>query len=106
MIRAKMVNLIAGLVVLLVVCAGSAFAWRDGYYTGGKVQAIPASDKLTVGNRTYTVIPKCDIVIQSKNGPSINEKPARFYDLVTGDYVSIKVEGSSVKRLVIERWRQ
>ena len=99
--------------VLTIVCAllvfgtaGCLHAWNDGYYTTGIVTSVTAPDKLVIGARTYTVSPKCEIISQLRNGPSIYEKRASFYDIHRGDPVLVKIEGSTLKNVALERWKQ
>ena len=100
-------------VILILVCALFLFgvtnplsAWNTAFYTSGTVVSTTAPDKIVIGRRTYTITPGSEIVLHLKNGPSIYEKRATFSDIRVGDLVFVKVEASSVKHVVIERWRR
>jgi hypothetical protein len=98
--------LTAAVACLLFGTVGPLQAYRDGYYTSGIIKSTQAPDKIVIGTRTFTVSPKCDIVFQLRKGPSIYEKHATFYDISAGDPVFVKIEGSTVKNVCIERWKQ
>ncbi len=97
--------------LLLVMCisilsglTSPLYAWNTAYFTSGKVVTVSYPDKLVVGKRTYTMAPKAEIVIRYKNGPSIYEKKGSFSDIYQGDKVYIRVEGTTIHQVFIERW--
>ncbi len=82
------------------------YAWNTAYFTSGKVVTVSYPDKLVVGKRAYTIAPKAAIVIRYKNGPSIYEKKGSISDIYQGDKVFIRVEGTTIHQVFIERWGQ
>jgi len=99
--------------MVIIVCASFLFgvtdqlsAWNTAFYLPGIVVSTTAPDQIVIGTRTYTIAPGAEIVQRLKKGPSIYEKRATFSDIHPGDPVSVKVEASSVKHVIIERWRQ
>ena len=99
--------------ILIIVCALFLFgvtnplsAWNTAFYISGKVVSTTAPNIIVIGNRTYTISSGAEIVIQVKRGPSIFEQHATFSDIHRGDPVYVKVEASTAKHVIIERWRQ
>lgn len=88
-----------------VVSVMTANAGTTHIYTGGSIQDI-SQDQLVVGANRYTVSPSVKIIILNKRNGSYYEDAGRRSDLQTGQPVRLKVEGTTVYEVVIERWKQ
>ncbi|HTP64354.1 MAG TPA: hypothetical protein VMJ66_03105 [Geobacteraceae bacterium] len=88
----------------LLALTSPLYAWNTAFFASGKVESVSYPDKLVIGKRTYTLAPKSEIVIRYKKGPSIYEKKAYFSDINRGDKVFVRVEGTTIHQVFIERW--
>ena len=83
-----------------------AVAYYDGHvYINGIVDSI-GSDTISISGHTYTIAPKCRVVIQYKNHNSFYEKPAKLWEVSTGNSVTAKKVGNILYEIMIERWRR
>jgi len=91
--------------MVLLILAGAALAYTSGHsFINGNVRSID-SDTITIEDRTYTIDPKCKVVIAYKEQDSFHERPARVSDIVRGDTVTAKKIANTLYEIMIERWR-
>jgi hypothetical protein len=91
--------------VMLFFLLSTALADTFHYYFNGKVAGI-SETSIQIGKRVYAIAPGSRVVVQDKRNGAIYEEPARVYSINPGDSVTVRVEGSTVNEILIERWRR
>jgi len=95
----------AAIVLALFLFSGTAVAYYDGHvYINGIVDSI-GPDTISISGHTYKIDPKCRVVIQYKDHNSFHEKPAKLWEVSTGNSVTAKRVGNILYEIMIERWR-
>jgi hypothetical protein len=75
------------------------------YFTGTVQER--SSDGIVFNNQRYVFAPNIKIAAHEKiSSGSFREVAARSSDIVTGANVIIKVVGTTIYELIIERWKQ
>jgi hypothetical protein len=75
------------------------------FYTGGIVQEITQSE-IWVGANRYTLAPSLRVIDINKRNNAYYEDRSSLYQVRSGQPVRVKVEGSTVYEILIERWKQ
>lgn len=92
--------------LFLFLLSGISLAYDSGHvYINGRVDFI-GSDTITVSGIHYRIDQKCKFTIQYREHNSVLEKPARLWDVSTGDTVTAKMIGAILYEIIIERWRR
>lgn len=97
-----------GFVLLLVIIGMATSVYGNTFhrYLNGKVESI-SNYSITVGGQRYSLNPYAVYRAHDRNSNgSFNEKPVRNSDVKVGQHVYIKVEGSTVHEVIIERWEK
>ena len=101
--------------IMMILVDGSSYARSTSRtygrsfhkYNTGVVQAS-SSAGIVFNNRQYTYAPTVKIRAHVKNTQdgSFKEIKAELYDIRVGSNVIIKVEGTTIYEIIIERWKQ
>jgi hypothetical protein len=101
-----MKRIVVAMFLCIFLFSGMAVAFYDGHvYINGIVNSI-GSDAISISDHTYKIDPKCKVVIQYKESGSFHEKPAKLWDISTGETVTAKKVGNILYEIMIERWRR
>ena len=93
------------IMLCLFLFSGIAAAFYDGHvYINGIVNSI-GSDTITISRQTYQIDKKCRVVVQYKKHGSFYEKPAKLWQVSTGDSVTARKIGNILYEIRIERWK-
>lgn len=92
---------------LFVICFLSTLATAGTfhYYFNGRVRAVSDSN-IQVETRRFTIAPGCKVILIQNRNKAFFEDPARINDIHPGESVSVRVEGSRVDEIRIERWKR
>ena len=94
------------LVVAALFVWGVAQAYDSGHsYINGKVTSI-AGATIAIEDASYTIDPKCRVVIIINENDSFHERPARLSEISRGDTVTAKKIANTLYEIMIERWRR
>ena len=100
-----MKRIIVAIMLCLFLFSGVAVAFYDGHvYINGIVNSI-GSDTISIAGHTYKIDPKCRVVIQYKENGAFYERPAKLWEVSTGNSVTAKKIGNILYEIMIERWR-
>ena len=100
-----MKRIVVAIMLCLFLFSGVAVAFYDGHvYINGIVDSI-GSDTISISGHTYRIDPKCRVVIQYKENGAFNERPAKLWEVSTGNSVTAKKIGNILYEIMIERWR-
>ncbi len=92
--------------LFLFLFTGLALAYDSGHvYINGLVGSV-SSDAITISGMRYKIDKKCKVVIQYKEHGSFHEKPAKRWDVNSGDRVTAKMIGNIIYEIMLERWRR
>ncbi len=97
-----------GIFVLLLIfgMASSVYGNTFHRYLNGKVESV-SDYSIVVGGQKYYFDPYAVYRAQDRNSNgSFNENPVRHSAVKVGQHVYIKVEGSTVHEVIIERWER
>ncbi|MEW6002481.1 MAG: hypothetical protein AB1638_07540 [Nitrospirota bacterium] len=93
-----LISIFALLLITIPVFAGHAFY-------NGKVTKI-SENFLTVDGNVYWIASNCRVVFHDQIKGAFFEKPATLRDVKVGNWVTVAVEGKTIQRIMIERYRK
>jgi ribosomal protein L21E len=74
-------------------------------YFNGVVQSI-SNETLLVSGRSYKISPMVKVLAHENRNGAMYETSAKMSELSTGDSVTVRIEASMIKEIIIERWRR
>ncbi len=92
------------LIFLLLLITTPIYAGQHVYYNGKATKV--SADSLTVDKNVYTIDPACRMVIHYMERGAYHEMQASLGDLKVGNWVTVKVDGKTVREIIIEQYRK
>lgn len=89
---------VAAVILLTAQSVMAQHQWYNGRVTDMKTGII------NVDNKEYEISPNVKVVQHVKGKASINEESARLDNVLTGQRVTVKIDGGFVTEIIIERY--
>lgn len=92
-------------IILVAVSVSNGMALTFHTYFTGTVEGITGYS-LLVSGRIYKISPEVKVLAHENRNGAIYELPARMSELSSGDSVTVRIEASIIKEIIIERWKR
>ncbi len=94
------------IVVFVFFIVNLAIAYDSGHiYISGTINYVN-TDSIKISSVSYKIDKKCRVVFVYKQNNSFHERPGKFSDIKTGDFVTAKMIGGVIYEIIIEEWKR
>ena len=95
-------------IVTMLILAGMishSLATTFHYFYNGRVKSI-SDDTMAIGDKSFRVAEKVKVLQHEERNGAFYENPSNLRTVNVGMSVTVKVEGSVITEIIIERWKR